>query len=379
MSENPLRQLKRLGQSVWFDYIRRWEMSSGHLKQLIDEDGLSGVTSNPSIFEKAVSGSNDYDEAIRKLAAEGKDVPQIFETLAVEDIQNAADLFLPVYTATDGRDGYVSIEVSPLLAHDTAATIEDARRLSRAVNRPNVLVKVPGTVEGLPAIEQLLGEGININITLLFSVERYVQVANAYVSALEKLAREGKPLKRAASVASFFVSRIDTLVDQQLDAKLRVAGTDAERERIQALFGKTAIANAKLAYQQFKQLFGGARFQALAGKGARVQRLLWASTGTKNPKYSDLKYVEELIGPCTINTLPVKTIKAYLDHGKPKVKIDFHIEQSEWVMEQLSNIGIDIDRVTQQLEDEGIDKFNKPFDKLLATLEKKMAEIKKGE
>jgi len=247
MAENPLRQLKRAGQSVWFDYIRRWEMVSGHLKHLIDEDGLSGVTSNPSIFEKAIAGSKDYDGVIRKLTYEGREAGEIFETLAVEDIQMAADLFLPTYRATDARDGYVSIEVSPTLAHDTTGTIAEARRLYREVNRPNVLVKVPGTVEGLPAIQQLLGEGININITLLFAIERYEAVANAYIAALEKLAAEGKELKRVASVASFFVSRIDTLVDQQLEVRLREAKTEAERQKISALFGKAAIANAKLA------------------------------------------------------------------------------------------------------------------------------------
>jgi len=375
VAENPLRQLNRLGQSVWFDYIRRWEMVGGHLKQLIDQDGLSGVTSNPSIFEKAVAGSNDYDEVIQRLAREGKEAPLIFETLAVEDIRMAADLFLPTYTATDGRDGYVSIEVSPTLAHDTAGTIEEARRLSREVNRPNVLVKVPGTVEGLPAIEQLLGEGININITLLFSVERYEQVANAYVSALEKLAREGKPLKRAASVASFFVSRIDTLVDKELDARLRSAGTDSEREKIQALFGKAAIANAKLAYQRFKLIFGDERFQALARKGARVERLLWASTGTKNPKYSDVLYVEELIGPDTVNTMPVATLDAFRDHGKVRAAIETGVEEARRMMSQLAEAGVDFAAVTRKLEEQGVEAFAKDYQKLLESIAGKRAQV----
>jgi transaldolase/glucose-6-phosphate isomerase len=375
MAENPLRQLNRAGQSVWFDYIRRWEMVSGHLKRLIAEDGLSGVTSNPSIFEKAIAGSKDYDGVIRKLASEGREAAQIFETLAVEDIQMAADLFLPTYNATDARDGYVSIEVSPTLAHDTAGTIGEARRLYGAVNRPNVLVKVPGTVEGLPAIQQLLGEGININITLLFALERYEQVADAYIAALEKLAREGKPLKRVASVASFFVSRIDTLVDQQLDARLREAKTDAERERISALFGKAAIANAKLAYQRFKEIFAGPRFQGLAQKGARVQRMLWASTSTKNPKYRDILYAEELIGPDTVDTMPASTLDAFRDHGKVRATIEEGVAESRQVMAQLAEAGIDFAAVTRKLEEQGVEAFAKDYQKLLNSIAEKRAQV----
>ena len=375
MAENPLRQLKQAGQSVWFDYIRRWEMVSGHLKHLIDEDGLSGVTSNPSIFEKAIAGSKDYDEAIQKLAYERREATQIFETLAVEDIQMAADLFLPTYQATDARDGYVSIEVSPTLAHDTTKTIQEACRLFREVNRPNVLVKVPGTVEGLPAIQQLLGKGININITLLFAIKRYEQVANAYITVLEKLAGEGKPLKRVASVASFFVSRIDTLVDQQLDARLREAKRDAERERISALFGKAAIANAKLAYQRFKEIFAGSRFQTLAQKGARVQRILWASTSTKNPKYRDILYAEELIGPDTVDTMPASTLDAFRDHGKVRVMIEEGLAESRQVMAQLAEAGIDIAAVTRQLEEQGVEAFAKDYQKLLNSIAEKRAQV----
>jgi transaldolase/glucose-6-phosphate isomerase len=378
MAENPLRQLNRAGQSVWFDYIRRWEMVSGHLKHLIDEDGLSGVTSNPSIFEKAIAGSTDYDGAIRKLASEGREAAQIFETLAVEDIQMAADLFLPTYHATDARDGYVSIEVSPTLAHDTPGTIGEARRLYGAVNRPNVLVKVPGTVEGLPAIQQLLGEGININITLLFAIVRYEQVADAYIAALEKLAREGKPLKRVASVASFFVSRIDTLVDQQLDAKLGEAKTDAEREKISGLFGKAAIANAKLAYQRFKEIFAGPRFQGLAQKGARVQRMLWASTSTKNPKYRDVLYAEELIGPNTIDTMPASTLDAFRDHGQVGATIEEGLAESRQVMAQLAEVGIDFAAVTQKLEEQGVEAFAKDYQKLLNSIAEKRAQVVEG-
>jgi transaldolase/glucose-6-phosphate isomerase len=375
MAENPLRQLNRAGQSVWFDYIRRWELVSGHLKHLIDEDGLSGVTSNPSIFEKAIAGSTDYDGAIRKLASEGREAAQIFESLAVEDIQMAADLFLPTYNATDARDGYVSIEVSPTLARDTAGTIGEARRLHGEVNRPNVLVKVPGTVEGLPAIEQLLGEGININITLLFGIARYEQVAQAYIMALENLAREGKPLKRVASVASFFVSRIDTLVDQQLDARLHEAKTDAEREKISGLFGKAAIANAKLAYQRFKEIFAGPRFQGLAQKGARVQRMLWASTSTKNPKYRDVLYAEELIGPDTVDTMPASTLDAFRDHGQVRATIEEGLAESRQVMAQLAEVGIDFAAVTQKLEEQGVEAFANDYQKLLNSIAGKRAQV----
>jgi len=375
MAENPLRQLNRAGQSVWFDYIRRWELVSGHLKHLIDEDGLSGVTSNPSIFEKAIAGSTDYDGAIRKLASEGREATQIFESLAVEDIQMAADLFLPTYNATDARDGYVSIEVSPALAHDTAGTIGEARRLHGEVNRPNVLVKVPGTVEGLPAIQQLLGEGININITLLFGIARYEQVAQAYITALEKLAREGKPLKRVASVASFFVSRIDTLVDQQLDARLHEAKTDAEREKISGLFGKAAIANAKLAYQRFKEIFAGLRFQGLAQKGARVQRMLWASTSTKNPRYRDVLYAEELIGPDTIDTMPASTLDAFRDHGQVRATIEEGLAESRQVMAQLAEVGIDFAAVTHKLEEQGVEAFANDYQKLVNSIAEKRAQV----
>lgn len=375
MGQNPLRELNRFGQSVWFDNIRRWEMVSGHLQQLIDEDGLSGVTSNPTIFEKAIAGSKDYDEAIQKLAREFQDPKEIFERLAVEDIQMAADLFLPTYHATEGRDGYVSIEVSPTLAHDTVGTIAEARRLFHNLNRPNVLVKVPGTAEGLPAVEQLLGEGININITLLFGIERYEQVAHAYLAALEKLAREGKPLDRVASVASFFISRIDTLADQQLDARLSQAPNPGERDKIAALRGKTAIANAKLAYKKFEEIFGSPRFQALAQKGARPQRMLWASTSTKNPQYRDVIYVEELIGPDTVNTMPSSTMAAFRDHGKVAATIEKDIDDARRVFAQLKEVGIDLRAVTSQLEKEGVESFARDYAKLLAVIEEKRSHV----
>jgi transaldolase/glucose-6-phosphate isomerase len=371
MSSNPLRVLNSLGQSVWFDYIRRDELTSGHLKKLIDVDGVSGVTSNPSIFEKAIAGSNDYDEAIRKLVEAGEETPAIFESLEVEDIRAAADLFRPVYDSTDGRDGFVSIEVAPTLARDTQATIAEAHRLWREVDRPNILVKVPGTAEGLPAIEQLLGEGININITLLFAIERYEEVALAYIAALEKRAREGKPLDRIASVASFFVSRIDTMADQQLEAKLPAAKSAEEKQRLESLRGKTAVANAKLAYVKFKEICSSSRFQALAQKGARVQRMLWASTGTKNPQYSDTLYVDTLIGPDTINTMPAATLAAYRDHGKPAPRIEEGLDDARAVMQQLAEAGIDFAAITRKLEDQGVESFAKDYEKLLAALAQK--------
>ena len=371
MSKNPLQLLGSFGQSVWFDYIRRIELTSGHLKQLVEADGVSGVTSNPSIFEKAIAGSNDYDEAIRKLVEQGLETPAIFESLEVEDIRAAADIFRAVYDSTEGRDGYVSIEVAPTLARDTQGTITEAHRLWKAVDRPNILVKVPGTAEGLPAIEQLLGEGININITLLFAIGRYEEVAMAYLAALEKRAREGQPIDRIASVASFFVSRIDTMADQQLEAKLGSAKSPEEKQGIEGLMGKTAIANAKLAYVKFKEIFSSARFQALAQKGARVQRMLWASTGTKNPKYSDTLYVDTLIGPDTINTMPAPTLAAYRDHGQPAERIEEDLNDAHAVMKHLADAGIDLAAITRKLEDQGVESFAKDYEKLLNALAEK--------
>jgi transaldolase/glucose-6-phosphate isomerase len=371
MATNPLRVLNSLGQSVWFDYIRRRDLVSGHIKELIDNDGVSGITSNPTIFEKAISSGDDYDEAIRKLIETGQDTAHIFEALEVEDIRTAADLFRPTYDSTEGRDGFVSIEVAPTLARDTKGTIAEARRLWSEVARPNILVKVPGTAEGLPAIEQLLGEGININITLLFAIERYEEVASAYIAALERLAREGKPLNRIASVASFFVSRIDVMTDQQLDQKLSAAKSDDEKKRLGWLEGKTAIANAKLAYVKFKEISSSSRFQALAQKGARVQRMLWASTGTKNPHYSDTLYIDTLIGRDTINTMPVASLEAYRDHGKPALRIEEGLDESRKVMQELKAAGIDLAAITRKLEDQGVESFTKDYQKLLAALGQK--------
>ena len=369
MKKNPLLKLEQLGQSIWMDFIRRGMISSGQLKQLIEEDGLRGITSNPSIFEKAITGSPDYDDAIRALALEGKSADQIYAALTVEDIQHAADLFRPVYDRLDGADGFVSLEVSPRLAHDTAGTIADARRLWVAVARPNVMIKVPGTVEGLPAIQQLIGEGINVNITLLFGLPRYRQVAEAYIAGLETLAAQGKPLKTVASVASFFLSRIDTLVDPTVE---KIMSADKAKAVAAEIFhGQVAILSAKAAYRIYKEFFYSERFGKLKDLGARVQRLLWASTSTKNPAYSDLKYVEPLIGPETINTVPLETLAAYRDHGKPATRLSKGGVKAAGTLRRLSEAGIDLDWVTQQLEDEGVQKFIQAFDALMNTLEKK--------
>jgi transaldolase len=374
MATNPLRELNAAGQSVWQDNIRRGELLSGALKKLIDEDGLSGTTSNPTIFGKAIEGSKDYDEAITKLGHSGKSGGEIFEALAVEDIQHACDLFRPTYDATEGRDGFVSIEVSPTLAHDTDGTIAEARRLWTAVNRPNVMIKIPGTKEGLPAIEKTLYEGLNINITLLFAVEMYEQVAKRYVAALAKRVAEGKPVDRVASVASFFVSRIDTLIDKLLDDKIGAA-SQPEKEKLANLKGKTAIANAKVAYKKFKEIFDGANFKALEAKGARVQRVLWASTSTKNPKYRDVLYIETLIGPDTVNTMPPATITAFRDHGVVRRTLEENYDVALGELAALSKAGIDLRAATQKLEDDGVKSFANDFAKLLSVVEEKRKQI----
>jgi transaldolase len=369
MKDNPLLKLEAFGQSIWMDFIQRGMIASGQLKQLVEEDGLCGVTSNPSIFEKAIAGSHDYDDAIRALVLEGKSVDQIYDALTVQDIQRATDLFRPVYDRLDGKDGFVSLEVSPRLAHDTAGTIADARRLWVAVDRPNVMIKVPGTIEGLPAIQQLIGEGINVNITLLFGLPRYRQVAEAYLAGLEILAAQGKPLESVASVASFFLSRIDVLLDPTLE---KLMATDKSKAEFAKTFhGQVAIFSAKAAYQIYQEIFASERFGKLKAQGARTQRLLWASTSTKNPAYSDLKYVEALIGPETIDTIPLETLAAYRDHGKPASHLNEDGVQAADTLRRLSEAGIDLDAVTQQLEDEGVQKFVKAFDVLMNTLKEK--------
>jgi transaldolase/glucose-6-phosphate isomerase len=371
MRNNPLLKLESFGQSIWLDYLRRGLITSGELKQLIEEDGLKGVTSNPSIFEKAIGGSHDYDEAIRRLAQAGYSAAEIYQTLTVEDIQQATDLFRPLYDRLDGADGFVSLEVSPHLARDTEGTIAEARRLWAAVDRPNLFIKVPGTPEGLPAIQQLISEGINVNVTLLFGVPRYGQVAAAYLTGLEMRLKQGKSIEHLASVASFFLSRIDVLVDPMLEEKMKNGGKEAKLA--QELHGQVAIASAKTAYQIYKSIYDSERFHTLAEHGARPQRLLWASTSTKNPVYSDIKYVEALIGPTTVNTVPQETLDAYRDHGQPEARLEQGMEKAQELLQHLSDLGIDLDAVTQQLEEEGIEKFNKPFDKLMQTLREERA------
>ena len=367
MNANPLETLGTLGQSLWLDYIRRDLITSGQLRRLIEEDGLRGMTSNPSIFEKAIVDSHEYDADIRTLALEGKGVNAIYETLSQRDVQNAADEFRSVYDKTAGTDGYVSLEVNPHLAHDTRGTVEEAHRLWKALARPNVLIKVPATSEGVSAIQELISEGINVNVTLLFGLPRYRHVAEAYLAGLAVRAARGKPVQHVASVASFFVSRIDGLVDPLLETVIVQGGEAAGLAK--KVRGQVAIASAKMAYQIYRKIFWSSGFKELAVQGAHVQRLLWASTSTKNPDESDVKYMEALIGPDTINTAPLETLDAYRDHGDPKARLEHDVEEARLVLERLSELGINIDHVTQQLEDEGVEKFNKPFDKILQTLE----------
>jgi transaldolase len=373
MKENPLVKLSAFGQSIWLDYIRRKMIESGELQKLIDEDGLRGVTSNPAIFQKAIAGNDDYDEAIRTLTQAGKSVAEIYQVLTLEDVQQAADLFRPLYDRVDGRDGFVSLEVNPHLAHDAEGTIEEARRLWQALGRPNVLIKVPATKAGLPAIKQLISEGINVNVTLLFGLPRYREVAEAYISGLEARLAQGQPMPRVASVASFFLSRIDVLLDPELEKIAREDGPHAKGA--EELQGQIAIASAKVAYTIYQEIYGSERFKGLAAQGARPQRLLWASTSTKNPAYSDTKYVEPLIGPHTVNTLPPETLEAYRDHGNPAPRLPEGVDRAASYLQRLPEVGLDLNHATQQLEDEGVEKFNQPFDSLMDTLESKRQEV----
>ncbi len=372
MNKNPLLRLQDFGQSIWLDYIRRSMLTSGELKRFIAEDGLRGMTSNPAIFEKAIVDSSDYLTEIRSLSLEGKTSAEIYQTLAVEDVQHAADDFLSVFYATNGRDGFVSLEVSPALARDTQGTIEEARRLWAAVDRPNIFIKVPATREGLPAIRHLISEGININVTLLFDLDRYSEVTEAYLSGLEQRVAAGADIGSVASVASFFLSRIDLLVDPLLERIIKQGGPKAEIAG--RLHGEAAIASAKIAYQIYKKAFSTERFRKLSEKGARTQRVLWASTSTKNPTFSDVKYVEALIGPDTVNTLPMETLNAYRDHGDPALRLEDDLKKAREVMQLLPEVEIDIKAIVRQLEEEGIQKFGQPFDRLMAALEEKRLE-----
>jgi transaldolase len=367
---NPLRELERYGQSIWYDSLRRGILTSGELARYVEEDGLKGLTTNPAIYEKAIAGTRDYDaELARLLPRADLDAKAIYETLAIHDIQAAADLLRPVYERTGRRDGYVSLEVSPVAARDEAATLAEARRLWRALDRENVMIKVPGTAEALPAIRRLLAEGVNVNITLLFSREAYRQVAEAHLAALEERIGRGEDVSRLASVASFFVSRIDAAVDSRLDALAAGAGDDDLRRRAEGLRGRTAIANAKLAYQDWRALVATPRWQRLRGAGAMPQRLLWASTSTKDPRYRDVMYVEELIGPETVDTLPPATFEAFRDHGRVAPTLEADVEGARAALAELAALGISLDEVTERLLEDGVRLFSEPFGKLLATIE----------
>lgn len=360
---NPLIELNKLGQSVWFDNIQRAMIKNGDLASKIQNDGLAGITSNPTIFEKAITGSNDYNEDISKLIAEGKSATDIYESLAIEDIRNAADLFKSVYEKTNKLDGYVSLEVSPLLANDTEGTIHEAKRLWTALNRPNVMIKIPATPAGIPAIETCIAAGININVTMIFAVENYVQVAEAYIKGLEQRAAAGLPVDHVASVASVFISRIDAAVD-----KLLINNEE--------LHGKTAISGAKIQYQKFKGLFESDRFNKLKEKGARVQRPLWASTSTKNPAYSDVLYVETLIGPHTVNTLPPATYNAFKDHGIVVSTLETKLDDAKQSLDAVTSAGVNINQVCKQLQDDGVKAFADSFVSLIGSITSKQSALK---
>jgi transaldolase len=376
MTDNRIKQLFReQGQSAWQDDISRDMLNEGSIRSAIEEIGIRGLTSNPTIFEKAIAAGTAYDEEISGLLERDLDAHAIFETVAVRDIQGATDLFRPIYESSEGGDGFVSIEVSPLAARDPAVTTADARRLWSAVDRPNLMVKIPGTIEAAPVIQQMLTEGININITLLFSVAAYERVARAYIAALAARRAAGQPIDRIASVASFFVSRVDTLVDKLLDEKIAATSDATQKGWLESLKGKAAIANAKIAYQSFQRLFSGAEWDSLAAAGADVQRPLWASTSVKNPSFPDTMYIDELIGPHTVNTMPRPTIAAFLDHGTVERTIDKDISGAHKTMENLAAAGIDINAVTAQLEDEGIASFAKSYDSLLAGVASKRSQL----
>ncbi|MGA9388863.1 MAG: transaldolase [Candidatus Sulfotelmatobacter sp.] len=375
---NPLKALLSYGQSMWLDYIRRDLLTSGKLKTMIEEDGLRGMTSNPSIFEKAIGESSLYDDMLKELASRPDlDATARYEAIAIRDIQDAADLLKPVYESSKYHDGFVSLEVSPLLALETQKTLEEARRLWKTVERPNVMIKVPGTAEGIPAIRQLISEGININVTLLFAQEVYEKVAEAYIAGVEDLAKRGGDLKKMAGVASFFISRIDTLVDSIIDDKLKASSDPQHQALLKSLKGKVAIANGKLTYQRYQKIFSGPRWEELAAKGAQTQRVLWASTSTKNPEYRDVMYVEELIGPNTVDTMPPATIDAFRDHGRARISLTENVAGAQKVMDDLAKSGISMKEVTTKLTNDGVKLFADAFHKLLAVVEKSVE--KKGQ
>ncbi len=378
MATNQLLEIKKYGQSIWMDNLSRDIIQSGELKDLVENKGISGITSNPAIFEKAIAGNAIYDADIETGIRAGLSIDKIYESLVFTDIRNACDILYPVYEASNGLDGYVSIEVPPTIAHDTEATIAEARRYYQEIGRENVMIKIPGTDSGLPAVEQVIADGINVNVTLLFSVESYISTAWAYIGGLEKRAAEGKDISKIASVASFFLSRIDSNIDGKIDAKLAKGVDDITVEaKLRTVKGKIAIANAKIAYEEYKKIIHGDRWQALVAKGANVQRLLWASTSTKDPSYSDVMYVDELVGPETVNTLPPATIEACADHCDVASRLETHIDEAHKVIDSLKDpdINIDINQVMTELLVEGIDKFVKPFQSLMTSLENKVKHL----
>jgi transaldolase len=376
---NPLLQLKDQGQSVWYDNIDRAQLASGQFQRMLDEDGIVGVTANPTIFDKSISSGHVYDEQINQLIQEGKDTSGIYEALVIQDIQTVADLLRPIYERTGGADGLVSLEVSPDLANDTQGTIAEAERFWKMVNRPNLMIKIPATPAGIPAIYETLRKGINVNITLIFSIQNYHDVVDAYLRALEDRNGKGEDIGSIASVASFFVSRVDTLVDKLLDEKIKASSDPAEQQKLKELQGKAAIANARLVYQDFLEIFSTPRFESLKHAGARVQRPLWASTSTKNPAYRDVLYAEELIGPDTVDTMPLETINNFRDHGKVRYSIEDDIAGARAVLDELEKHGISYQQVTQQLQDEGVQKFADSFHQLFKGIEKKQQAIKEGQ
>jgi len=363
---------------VWLDQISRSLLTTGELKRLIDEDGLRGMTSNPTIFQKAIGRGDDYAEEIKQLVQSGGSVADVYEAVVVKDIGAAADVFRPVYESLGGADGFVSLEVSPLLANDTQATIHEAKQLWKRLNHPNVMIKVPATPAGLPAIEELIASGLNVNVTLIFAVEVYKQVAEAYIRGLERRAQAGQPIDRIASVASFFVSRIDGAVDKQLEQLAGETGDPARQQKIERLMGKAAIANAKLAYESFETIFSGDRWQKLKQRGAKVQRPLWASTSTKNPKYRDTLYVEELIGPDTVNTIPMKTLEDFRNHGVVKATLQSGVEDAHRVFAELKDVGIDMKAVTRKLTEDGVASFAESFNGLIEVIKGRTEELRRA-
>jgi transaldolase/glucose-6-phosphate isomerase len=376
--ESRVSQLHRFGQSPWLDFISRQLIQSGELRRLVDDDGLGGVTSNPSIFEKAVGAGDAYDEQVVALAQHGLDASSIFDRLAIDDVRAACDVLAPTYLGSGGEDGFVSIEVTPAAAFDTERSVEEAHRLFAAVDRPNVMVKIPGTREGVPAIRRCLEDGININITLLFSMAQYEAVAQAYMDAMEARLQKDQTVRAVSSVASFFVSRVDTLVDKLLDE--RSAGADdATRRRIDALRGRAGVANSKLVYERFRGYLAMKQWQLLAAAGAKVQRMLWASTGTKDARYSDVLYIDELVGEHTITTMPEGTWKAFNDHGRPTRTVDRHLDEAHRVIRELGQLGIEMEAVGAQLQREGIELFVTSFDGVVDIVEQRRRELLGGE